>query len=42
MFRMPADEYEIKRITGNLLSTKSPDYDDISPEVPFRIHRIWK
>ena len=33
MFIMPTDEHEIKRITGDLLSTKSPGYDDISPKV---------
>ena len=29
---MPTDEHEIKRITGGLLSTKSPGHDDISPK----------
>ena len=30
---MPTDEHEIKRITGDILSTKSPGYDYISPKV---------
>ena len=30
---MPTDEYEIKLIAGDLLSTKRPGYDDISPKV---------
>ena len=33
MFIMPTDEHEIKRITGDLLSTKSPGHDDISLKV---------
>ena len=33
MFIMTADEFKIKRITGDLLSTKSPGHDDISPKV---------
>ena len=33
MFIMPTDELEIKRITGDLLPTKSPGHDDISPKV---------
>ena len=33
MFIMPTDELEIKRITGDLLSTKSPSHDDILPKV---------
>ena len=33
MFILPTDEFEIKRITGNLLSTKSSGHDDISPKV---------
>ena len=30
---MPSDEHEIKRITGDLISTKSLGYDDILPKV---------
>ena len=30
---MPTDEHEIKRIAGELLSTKCPGYDHISPKV---------
>ena len=33
MFIMPTDEFEIKRMTGNVLSTKSSGHDDISPKV---------
>ena len=33
MFIMPTDKHEIKRITGDLLSRKSPGQDDISPKV---------
>ena len=35
MFIMPTDEFEIKRITGNLISRpiKSSGHDDISPKV---------
>ena len=33
LFIMPTDEFEIKRITGNILSTKSSGHDDISPKV---------
>ena len=32
MFIMPTYEHEIKRITGGLLSIKSPGHDDISPK----------
>ena len=33
IFLNPTNEHEIKRIINDLVSTKSPGYDDISPKV---------